>query len=119
VKPAGTGANALLPDESGVPSKKLKSPGPRSDRTSLSGDDIERAMTAVAGRARACVAGTGATGSLRLTVAPSGRIAQVAVTGPLAGTPAAACLERAVRAATFPPWSGAAQSFDYSYPLSD
>jgi hypothetical protein len=41
------------------------------------------------------------------------------VTGPLAGTPAAACLARAVQAATFPAWSGAPQSFDYSYPRSD
>ena len=76
-------------------------------------------MTAVAGQARACFAGAGGTASLRLTVAPSGRIARVTVTGPHAGTPAGACLERAVQAATFPPWSGAPQSFDYSYPLSD
>jgi hypothetical protein len=103
----------------GAAGKKIKSSKPRPDRTSLSSDDIERAMTAVAGKARACFAGTGATASLRLTVAPSGRIAQVAVTGPLAGTPAGTCLGRAVHAATFPAWSGAPQSFDYSYPLSD
>lgn len=113
------GVDVPRSDESEVPSKKVKSPRPRPDRTSLSSDDIERAMTAIAGQARACVAGTGATASLRLTVAPSGRIAQVAVTGPLAGMPAGTCLERAVQAATFPPWSGAAQSFDYSYSLSN
>ncbi len=103
----------------GAPGKKIKSSKPRPDPTPLSSDDIERAMTAVAGQVRACVAGVAGAASLRLTVAPSGRIAQVAVTGPLAGTPAAACLERAVQAATFPPWSGAPQSFDYSYPRSD
>jgi hypothetical protein len=103
----------------GAAGKKIKSSKPRPDRTPLSSDDIARAMTAVAGQVRACVAGAGAAASLRLTVAPSGRIAQVAVTGPLAGTPAAACLARAVQAATFPAWSGAPQSFDYSYPRSD
>lgn len=115
----GRAKQVAPPDNSGVPGKKLKSIKPRPDRASLSGDDIERAMTAVAGAARACVAGTRGTLSLRLTVAPSGRIARVAVTGPFAGTPEGACVERTVRTATFPPWSGAAQSFDYSYPPSD
>jgi hypothetical protein len=113
IEPPGVGGK-------GAAGKKIKSSKPRPDRTSLSSDDIERAMTAIAGQARACVAGTGATASLRLTVAPSGRIAQVAVTGTLAGTPAGACVERAVQAAApFPAWSGAPQSFDYSYPRSD
>jgi hypothetical protein len=47
------------------------------------------------------------------------RIAQVTVTGRFAGPPAGACLERAVQAAMFPAWSGAPQSFDFSYLLSD
>ncbi len=106
-------------DELTKTGKKLKSSKPRSDRTLLSGEDIERAMTAVGGKARACFAGIRGTASLRVTIAPSGRIAQVAVTGPFAGTPTGACVERAVQAATFPPWDGAPQSFDYSYLLSD
>lgn len=96
--------------------KKGKPTKQAADRTSLSSDDLERAMAAVAGRARACLAGAAASASLRLTVAPSGQIAQVAVTGPLAGTPAGACVERAVRTAAFPPWDGMAQSFDYRLP---
>jgi hypothetical protein len=128
----GTGAGSgvaepvgKLAGSAGKRPGKAKAPGKTSEkplapvRTSLSADDIERAMTAVGGKARACVAGAAAPASLRLTIDPSGRIARVAVTGPLAGTPAGACLTRAVQAATFPPWSGARQSFDYSYPLSD
>jgi hypothetical protein len=114
-----TGAGAPPSEESGVPGKKLKSAKPQSKRTSLSGDDIERAMTAVAGPARACFAGTQGTVPLRVTVAPSGRVLLVAVIGVFAGTPAGACVKRVVLAATFPSWSGAPQSFDYSYPLSD
>jgi hypothetical protein len=116
VKQAGADA---LPSKSEELGKKLKSSKPRPDRTSLSGDDIERAMTAVAGQARACFAGTRGTASLRLTVAPSGRIAQVVVTGAFAGTPEGACVKRVVLGATFPAWDGAPQSFDYSYLLSD
>jgi hypothetical protein len=120
VKQTGAGADApRSPDESGVPGKKLKSAKRRPDRTSLSGNDIERAMTAVAGQARACFAGTRGTVPLRVTVAPSGRVLLVAVIGAFAGTPAGACVQRVVLAATFPAWDGAPQSFDYSYPLSD
>jgi hypothetical protein len=113
--------DAELPDgiAKGGVGKKLKSGKPRSDRTALSGDDIERAMTAVAGQARACSAGTRGRAALRVTVSPSGRIAQVVVIGAFAGTPTGACVARAVQAATFPVWDGPPQSFDYSYLLSD
>jgi hypothetical protein len=110
-----------LPDgiTKGAVGKKLKSGKPRSDRTALSGNDIERAMTAVAGQARACFAGRRGRAALRLTVEPSGRISQVVVIGPYAGTPMGTCVARAVQAATFPVWDGPPQSFDYSYLLSD
>lgn len=123
--PAKGGGGKLeteLPDGvagKGAVGKKPKSDRPRQGRTSLSGADIERTMTAVAGQARACFAGTRGTAALRVTVAPSGRVALVAVIGAFAGTPAGACVKRVVLAATFPPWSGAPQSFDYSYPRSD
>ncbi len=47
-----------------------------------------------------------ARGRVVLTVAPSGRVARVEVRPPLAGTPAGACLEAALRAARIPPFSG-------------
>jgi hypothetical protein len=92
---------------------------PAPGRTSLSADEVQRGMTAVAGQAQACFAGTRGLATLRLIVAPSGRVAQVLVTGPFAGTPVAACIVRAVQAASFPPWDGRPQSFGYSYLLSD
>jgi hypothetical protein len=36
-----------------------------------------------------------------------------------AGTPVAACVEAAVKSASFPPWDGGPQSFGYSYLLSE
>jgi hypothetical protein len=92
---------------------------PRLERTSLSADDFKRGMAAVDARARACFAGTQGLASLRLTVAPSGRVASATVSGMFAGSPVGACVERAVRAAKFPPWDGRPQRFSYSYLLSD
>lgn len=92
---------------------------PKLARKSLSGDDIKRGMVAVAPRAQACFAGTQGLAVVRLTVAPSGQVQAATVTGVFAGTPVAACVERAVRAATFPPWDGGPQSFGYDYLLSD
>ncbi len=89
------------------------------DRTSLSADDITRGMTAVAGDARACSAGTGGVASLAVAVLPSGKVAEAVVSGPFAGTPVGRCVERAVRSATFPPWDGVLQRFEYRYQLSE
>jgi hypothetical protein len=88
-------------------------------RTSLSSDDIKRGMAAVERKAHACFAGTQGLAPVRLTVAPSGRVTKATVTGMFAGSPAGACVERAVRAARFAPWDGGPQSFNYNYLLSD
>jgi hypothetical protein len=92
---------------------------PKLDKTSLTGDDIKRGMNAVAARVQACFAGTQGLAQVRLTVAPSGQVQKVTVSGAFAGTPVGACVERAVRAATFPPWDGGAQSVGYDYLLSE
>lgn len=86
---------------------------------SLSRDDFQRGMAAVAGQVRACFAGTQGRAELQVTVSPSGRVDRVEVSGVFAGTPVAGCIERAVAPATFPPWSGAPQTLGYSYLLSD
>jgi len=112
-----------VPRPVGKPSKQgVSAPNgapPELDRSSLSSDDIKRGMTAVAGKAKACFAGTEGTATVQLTVAPSGRVQQVTVTGPFAGTPTGTCVEQAVRTATFPPWDGEPQNFGYDYLLSN
>ncbi|HMG21880.1 MAG TPA: hypothetical protein VK607_11200, partial [Kofleriaceae bacterium] len=116
---AGSGESEPLDPLIGEVGAKSKLGRPRLDRTSLSADDIKRGMAAVAGEAQRCYAGTQGQALLRLTVAPSGVVQAVTVTGAFAGTPVAGCVERAVRAARFPPWGGRPQSFGYSYLLSD
>lgn len=109
--------DALL-KEAGVSDVK-KEAKPKLEKKSLSGADIKTGMGSVAGKAQACYQGTEGTASVKLTVAPSGAVEKVKVTGVFAGTPVAACVESAVKSATFPPWDGGPQSFGYSYLLAE
>jgi len=104
--------------EAGVDQNK-KVVKPKLDKTSLSAGDFKAGMGAVQGKAQGCYNGTQGTASVKLTISPSGTVAKVSVGGQFAGTPVAACIESAVRNATFPPWDGGPQSFNYSYLLSE
>ncbi len=108
--------DALLKEAGVGEAKKDK---PKLDKKSLSGGDIKTGMSAVAGKAAGCYQGTQGTATVKLTVAPSGQVSKVKVSGVFAGTPVAACVESAVKATSFPPWDGGPQSFGYSYLLSE
>ena len=88
-------------------------------KKSLSGDDIKAGMAGVAAKAQACYSGQQGTAAVKLTVAPSGQVQKVTVSGVFAGTPVGACVQAAVKSATFPPWDGGPQSFGYSYLLAE
>jgi hypothetical protein len=88
-------------------------------KKSLTGSDFKTGMDAIRAKARACYNGTQGLANIKLTIAPSGKVAKVAVTGPFAGTPVAGCVTAAVRGATFPAWDGGPQSFRYSFLLSE
>ncbi|HSK02486.1 MAG TPA: hypothetical protein VK932_14635, partial [Kofleriaceae bacterium] len=96
-----------------------KTEGPKLEKKSLSGDDIKKGMNGVAAKVLACYDGQQGTASVKLTVAPTGQIQRVAVSGVFAGTPVGACVEAAVQGATFPPWDGGPQSVNYSYLLAE
>lgn len=104
--------------EAGVSDKK-KTDKPKLEKKSLSGDDIRKGMQSVAAKAQACYAGTQGTASVKLTVAPSGQVQKVTVTGVFAGTPVASCVSSAVQSITFPAWDGGPQSISYSYLLAE
>ena len=89
------------------------------EKKSLSGADIKTGMSSVEGKAKACFAGTEGSAAVKLTVAPSGKVQKVSVSGVFAGTPVGACVEAAVKSASFPPWDGGPQSFGYSYLLAE
>jgi hypothetical protein len=79
----------------------------------LSPSDISRVMGKVKTRANACGKqfGDKGTAELTVTVGKSGKVSNVAVGGKVGGTKTGACVEKAVRAAVFPPNSGL--RFDY------
>lgn len=103
--------------EAGYQAKKTE--GPKLEKKSLSGDDIKKSMNGVAAKVSACYDGQQGTASVKLTVAPTGQIQRVAVSGVFAGTPVGACVEAAVQGASFPPWDGGPQSVNYSYLLAE
>lgn len=108
--------DALL-KEAGVENKKPVKVA--LEKKSLSGADIKKGMSAVAGKAQACYAGTQGTAQVKLTVKPDGTVEKVTVTGVFAGTPVGACVTSAVKGASFPAWDGGPQSFGYSYLLAE
>lgn len=69
----------------------------------------QAAVGAVLGAARACIAGHSAPSSATLVFGSSGQVDRVSVSGPAAGTPAATCVEAALKKARVQPF--AADSF--------
>ena len=92
------------------PPPKHEAPPPPS---SLSAADIAKVMAVVKTRSNACAQRLGQQGiaELKITVGKGGAVTDVQLGGKIANTPLAACIEKATRAATFPPSSGL--RFDY------
>lgn len=109
--------NDLL-KEAGVDQNK-KEQKPKLDKKSLTGDDFKNGMSSIDSAAHACYKGTQGSAMVKLTIAPSGKISKIAVTGAFAGKPEAACVAAAVRGATFPAWDGGPESFTYPILLSE
>jgi hypothetical protein len=79
----------------------------------LSAADISAAMSVVKTRGNECAQRLGQAGiaQLKLTVGKDGRVSDVRVSGKVANTPLGQCIEKAARAAAFPPSAGL--RFDY------
>jgi hypothetical protein len=79
----------------------------------LSAADISKAMAPVKTRGKECAQNLGQAGvaELKLSVGKDGRVSDVRLGGKLAGTPVGLCIEKAARAASFPPSAGL--RFDY------
>ncbi|MFO0683316.1 MAG: hypothetical protein U0234_14760 [Sandaracinus sp.] len=82
--------------------------------------DRSTIQTILEGRAdavRACAAGAHGLADVDVVIAGSGRITTATVNGTFAGTPVGSCIARAVRGATFPPFSQARFEVTYPYHL--
>ncbi len=107
--------DALL-KEAGVKEKKEVV---KLDKKELSGEEFKKGMAAITAKAQACYKGTQGSANVKLTIAPSGQVSKVAISGPFAGTPEADCVSAAVKSASFPAWDGGPQSFGYPILLSE
>lgn len=79
----------------------------------LSRSDISKAMAGVKSKGNDCAHRLKSKGiaELKITVGKNGKVTDVRVGGKVGNTPLAACIEKAARAATFPPNAGL--RFDY------
>jgi hypothetical protein len=96
-----------------------KAAKPTLEKKALNADDFKRGIGAVSGAASKCYQGQQGTAAVKIVIAPDGRVQKVTVSGVFAGTPVANCVSNAVKGATFPPWDGGPQSFNYSFLLSE
>lgn len=118
-KPAGSEQDPsfdLLLKEAGVKEKKTVV---KLDKKELSGDEFKKGMAAITGKAHACYKGTQGSANVKLTIAPTGQVSKVTISGAFAGTPEADCVSAAIKAASFPAWDGGPQTFGYPILLSE
>jgi hypothetical protein len=77
---------------------------------------ITRAMGRVSGAVRACANGQTGMAMMRVTFVSDGSVSNVTTSGgPFAGTPAAACMENAVRSARVPAFTNPNVSINYPF----
>lgn len=105
--------------EAGVQDGTKKEAAPTLAKKSLSTADITHNMGALAKQAQGCYKGTQGQASVKLTVAPSGKVTKVTVGGVFAGTPEGQCVSSLAQGVSFPPWDGGPQTVNYSYLLSE
>jgi len=106
--------DALLKEvQKGKPEPAAKHEAPAEDLPSLTASDIARVMGGLKVRGKECARSAGQTGvaEMKLAVAKDGSVSSATVGGKLAGSPLAACIERAARASNFPRSTGL--RFDY------
>ncbi|HTQ03512.1 MAG TPA: serine/threonine-protein kinase [Polyangiaceae bacterium] len=92
-------------------------PVPVSERGLLNRGAAVTALFAAAGRANACQAGDGPSGSGRamVTFSPDGPVTAVAVPAPFAGTAVGSCITSAFKSAHVPPFTGSAVTLPQSF----
>jgi predicted Zn finger-like uncharacterized protein len=106
---AGGGAK---PAKAATPAKPAGADLPQTP----SRDDVISAMKGVSGAVSACAAGQTGVAMCKISVAgATGKVTNVDVSGPMAGTPAASCITRAVSKAKFDKFSQS--SFSVAYPF--
>lgn len=114
-----------LDDLLGGPSKPAKPAKPAGEssggsslgpapKASLSREDVQQGMAAVAPAVQSCGQGKGGTITMNMSIGKTGRVSSASATGAFAGTPIGDCAARAVRRAKFP---ASQQNLNVKYPF--
>jgi len=126
-KGGGDSLDELLSGATGGRDTSTKSGGggPTSDPTevlpeNLSRQQIQTGMSGIRPRVQACNQQYRVPGTVNvdITISRAGRIQSASVSGRFAGTPTGSCVEKAVKAATFPKFSGAPISISYPFVMN-
>jgi flagellar motor protein MotB len=107
-KPADSAASDMLAMGGDKPKAKT-----------LTVDAFKQRMSTLTDKAHACYKGTTANVMVKLTIAPSGQVSKTIVAPPFAGKPEGDCVDSLVKYVTFDAWDGAAQTYSFSFLLSD
>lgn len=78
---------------------------------------VQQSLLAMRPQLEACAAGRRGTVDARVRIAGSGRVTYTLIQGDFAGTPEGSCIARALRAATFPPFSGPVFQVQFPFAL--
>ena len=109
------GEKAWRGDDCGLPHPHERARSPEPSRTALSKTALIAGLNAVRPQITACYLAYDVPGlaMVNVVIARNGRVTSAGVTGKFAGTPTGACVERAVKTASFPPSDG----FSTPYPF--
>jgi hypothetical protein len=80
-------------------------------------DEVMRGLAGLHSQLVECADGRHGLVNTRVTIAPSGRVTYSLIGGDFVGTPQGSCMARALRSATFPPFSGPSLKVLFPYSL--
>jgi len=109
----------VLPKAADSASSLLGASSDKPKASTLTPDAFKQRMTTLTDRVHTCYKGTPANVMVKLTIDPSGQVSKLVVAPPFAGKPEGDCVESAVKTVTFDAWDGRAQTYSFSYLLSD
>ena len=107
-KPTDSAAADMLATSSDKPKAKM-----------LTADTFKQRMATLTDKVHACYKGTQANVMVKMTIAPSGQVSKTTIAPPFAGKPEGDCVDSLVKYVTFDAWDGGAQTYSFSYLLSD
>lgn len=118
VKPLETGEGATVAEALAPAAQEQNvAPTPGSPNTRPEREDVQRTLASLRPQMEQCAAGRHGLVDATVTIAPNGRVTYSLIRGHFVGSPEGSCMARALRAATFPTFSGPSIKVGFPYAL--